>query len=193
MKGKVIVFAAPSGSGKTTIVNELVNKVDSLRFSISATTRPKRANEIENQHYYFLSTANFKKKIDQGELLEWEEVYQGTYYGTLKSEIERIYSEGNHAILDLDVKGAIALKEKLGENALSIFIKVPSLDVLKQRLLSRGTENEKAIAMRIQKAFEEIQYEHLFDKVVVNKNLPEAINEARLLVEKFIGFSLKKT
>lgn len=193
MKGKVIVFAAPSGSGKTTIVNELVNKIDSLRFSISATTRPKRANEIENQHYYFLSTANFKKKIDQGELLEWEEVYQGTYYGTLKSEIERIYSEGNHAILDLDVKGAIALKEKLGENALSIFIKVPSLDVLKQRLLSRGTENEKAIAMRIQKAFEEIQYEHLFDKVVVNKNLPEAINEARLLVEKFIGFSLKKT
>lgn len=186
MEGKAIIFSAPSGAGKTTIVHSLLDRIPSLRFSISATTRKKRPTEIDGRDYYFLSVDEFKSKQDTGELLEWEEVYTDTFYGTLKSEVERIWSEGNHVIFDVDVKGGKKLKQIFGDKALSIFVKVKSEDVLRDRLQNRNTESEEALNQRINKAAEEMKEEVHFDMAVLNENLDEAINEAEHIVKSFI-------
>lgn len=186
MEGKAIIFSAPSGAGKTTIVHSLLDRIPSLRFSISATTRSKRPTEINGRDYYFLSVEDFHSKQDSGELLEWEEVYNGTFYGTLKSEVERIWEDGNHVIFDVDVKGGKKLKKIFGEKALSIFVKVKNDAVLRERLQMRNTEDDETLNMRVSKAAEEMKEEIHFDKVVLNENLDVAINEAESLVKNFI-------
>ena len=187
MKGKAIIFSAPSGAGKTTIVHSLLDRISSLRFSVSATTRSKRPTEIDGRDYYFLSVDDFKARRESGDLLEWEEVYADTFYGTLKSEVERIWKEGNHVIFDVDVKGGVRLKKILGEKALSVFVKVPSTDVLKQRLLNRKTESEETLNMRVDKALIEMQEEKNFDQVVINDVLDVAIDQSERLVKEFIA------
>ncbi|WP_436515288.1 guanylate kinase [Ekhidna sp. To15] len=185
MEGKAIIFSAPSGAGKTTIVHSLLDRIPNLRFSISATTRPKRPTEIDGRDYYFLSLNDFISKKESEELLEWEEVYQDTFYGTLKSEVQRIWADGNHVIFDVDVKGGIRLKKILGDQAISIFVKVKSKDVLRDRLQMRNTESEEVLKMRISKASEEMKEEVHFDQVVLNEHLDEAINEAERIVKSF--------
>lgn len=186
MEGKAIIFSAPSGSGKTTIVHHLLQEIPTLSFSISATTRKKRPNEINGKDYYFLSTGEFRNKILHGELLEWEEVYTDTFYGTLKEEVERIWSDGMPVIFDVDVKGGINLKKALGAKALSIFVKVPNIKILGERLRSRSTEDEKSLKLRIDKATEEMKEETNFDKIVVNDDLDAAVRKAKELVVNFI-------
>ena len=187
MQGKAVIFSAPSGAGKTTIVHSLLDRIPSLRFSISATTRKMRATEIDGRDYYFLTIEDFVSKRESGELLEWEEVYAGTFYGTLKSEVERIWSEGNHVIFDVDVKGGKRLKEIFGAKALSIFIKVKGKEVLEERLKGRNTEDDKTLQTRVNKAVEEMKEEVRFDRVVLNEDLDLAIGEAEQLVKKFIS------
>jgi len=186
--GKVIIFSAPSGSGKTTIVKHLLTKNDNLGFSISASTRDKRGRiEVDGIDYYFLSPEEFKSKIDNHEFIEWEEVYQGNYYGTLKSEIERLWSEGKHVVFDVDVKGGLNLKEYFGDQALAIFVKVPSMEILMERLGLRDTETEDSISQRLFKARFEITFEDKFDQVLINKDLDQSLTEAQKLVDDFIN------
>lgn len=187
MEGKAIIFSAPSGAGKTTIVHSLLDRIPSLRFSISATTRAKRPTEIDGRDYYFLSLKDFKSKKESGDLLEWEEVYSDTFYGTLKSEVERIWSDGNHVIFDVDVKGGKRLNEIFGDKAISIFVKVKGEEVLRERLQMRNTESEEVLAMRVSKAAEEMKEEVYFDRVVLNENLDDAISEAESIVKSFIA------
>ena len=186
MQGKAVIFSAPSGAGKTTIVHSLLDRVPSLRFSISATTRKIRATEIHGRDYYFLALDDFISKRESGDLLEWEEVYEDTFYGTLKSEVERIWSEGNHVIFDVDVKGGKKLKEIFGNGSLSIFIKVKGKDVLEERLKKRNTESDETLKTRVEKAVEEMKEEIYFDHAVLNEDLDTAIDEAEKLVKKFI-------
>jgi guanylate kinase len=186
MPGKAIIFSAPSGSGKTTIVKHLLKNNTDLGFSISASTRDRRGRTEKNgQDYYFLSPLDFKKKIDNNEFVEWEEVYEGNFYGTLKSEIDRIWQEGKNVIFDVDVKGGIALKKYFGEKALSIFVKVPSIEVLKERLHDRGTETPETLSRRLFKAQFEMTFQDQFDVVLVNENLDKSLNEAQQLYEDF--------
>lgn len=186
MAGKAIIFSAPSGSGKTTIVKHLLKNNPDLGFSISASTRDKRGRKEENgKDYYFLSPQDFKKKIDEDAFIEWEEVYEGNFYGTLKSEIERIWKEGKNVIFDVDVKGGLNLKKYFGDKALSIFVKVPSLEVLKERLHDRGTETEEQLSRRLFKAEFEMTFQDKFDKVLVNKNLDKSLAEAQQLYDSF--------
>ena len=153
MGGKTIIFSAPSGSGKTTIVRHLLNKYPDLGFSISASTRDKRGRtEAHGKDYYFLSPEDFKKKIDDKEFIEWEEVYEGNFYGTLKSEIQRIWDQGKNVIFDVDVKGGLNLKKYFGDKSLAVFVKVPTLDILKERLKDRGTDTDESISRRLFKA-----------------------------------------
>ena len=167
-KGKLIVFSAPSGSGKTTIVKHLLQKQElNLEFSISATSREQRGSEINGKDYYFLSFKDFKNKIKNDEFLEWEEVYRDNFYGTLKTEVERIWSEGKHVIFDIDVSGGLRIKRKFPEETLAIFVKPPSIDELKRRLKKRKTESEDKINMRVAKASAELATSPLFDSVVV--------------------------
>ena len=187
MEGKAIIFSAPSGAGKTTIVHSLLDRLPHLRFSISATTRAKRPTEIDGRDYYFLSLEDFLEKKESHQLLEWEEVYKDTFYGTLKSEVERIWADGNHVIFDVDVKGGKRLKELLGKQALSVFVKVKGEEVLRERLKLRNTESEEVLNMRVSKAAEEMKEEIHFDEVVLNENLDSAIDEAELIVKKFIS------
>ena len=187
MEGKAIIFSAPSGAGKTTIVHSLLDRIPNLRFSISATTRSRRPTEIDGRDYYFLSLEDFKAKKETKELLEWEEVYQDTFYGTLKSEVERIWSEGNHVIFDVDVQGGKRLKKILGEKAISVFVKVKGEDVLRERLMMRNTESEAVLNERVNKAAEEMKEEIHFDQVVLNENLDEAIDKAEVIVKSFIA------
>ncbi len=187
MKGKAIIFSAPSGSGKTTIVRTLLTEIPSLSFSISATTRPKRPTEVDGRDYYFLSVSDFRNKILQDDLLEWEEVYAETFYGTLKSEVERIWNEGKHVIFDVDVKGGMNLKKSLGDQALSIFVKVSTVETLRERLVKRSTEDAETLEMRIKKAAAEMKEEVNFDQVILNEDLDVAIASAKQIVESFIS------
>lgn len=186
MDGKLIIFSAPSGSGKTTIVKHLLNKIPHLGFSVSATTRTMRNGEIHGKDYYFLTPEDFKKKIDSGEMIEWEEVYQGTYYGTLKTEIERQWAEGNQVLFDVDVKGGLNIKKAYGDKALAIFVKVPSIEVLEARLRSRGTDSEESIATRLQKVAFEMEFQNDFDVVLINDNLQNAQEKAVEVVQEFL-------
>jgi guanylate kinase len=186
MEGKAIIFSAPSGSGKTTIVRHLVEKNQDLGFSISASTRDKRGRtEAHGKDYYFLTPEEFKKKIDSNEFVEWEEVYEGNFYGTLKSEIDRIWKNGKNVIFDVDVKGGINLKNYFGDKALAIFVKVPSLDVLKERLNDRGTESEESLSRRLFKANFEMTFQDKFDKVLINKDLEHSLQQAQQLYDAF--------
>lgn len=185
-KGKVIIFSAPSGAGKTSIVQLLLQKKLNLSFSISACTRKKRDNEVDGVHYYFLTLDSFKSKIANSSFIEWEEVYKDQYYGTLKSEIERIWKNNNHVVFDVDVKGGIALKKYFGDNALSIFIEPPSIKELRNRLIHRGSEDTKSLNKRVDKSTLELSYRNDFDKVIVNDILKNACNKAEVLIKKFL-------
>lgn len=186
MEGKAIIFSAPSGSGKTTIVKHLVEKNPDLGFSISASTRDKRGRtEAHGKDYYFLTPEEFKKKIDGNEFVEWEEVYEGNFYGTLKSEIERVWNRGKNVIFDVDVKGGINLKNYFGDKALAIFVKVPSMEVLKERLHDRGTESEESLSRRLFKANFEMTFQDKFDKVLINENLEHSLQQAQQLYDAF--------
>ena len=186
MAGKAIIFSAPSGSGKTTIVKHLLANNPDLGFSISASTRDKRGRTEENgKDYYFLSPADFRKKIDSNEFVEWEEVYEGNFYGTLKSEIDRIWRERKNVIFDVDVKGGLNLKKYFGNKALAVFVKVPSLEVLKERLNDRGTETPESLSRRLFKAQFEMGFSDKFDVVLVNENLDKSLQEAQKLYDKF--------
>ena len=185
--GKAIIFSAPSGSGKTSLVKELMKQVPNLGFSISACTRDKRGrHEVHGRDYYFLSIDEFKNKIDQEEFVEWEEVYAGNFYGTLKEEVHRIWKEGKAVIFDVDVKGGLALKKYFGEQALAIFVKVPSLDVLESRLNDRGTETEESLSRRIYKAKFEMTFEAQFDVTVFNDDFTRSSADTVALVTDFL-------
>ena len=187
MLNKIIIITAPSGAGKTSITHYLLNKYsDKLAFSISAATRQPRGIEKSGVDYYFMSVEEFTNKIQHEEFIEWEMVYEGKYYGTLKSEIHRIWSEGKIPVLDIDVKGAIHVQQQFPETTLSIFIEAPSIDELKKRLISRGTESEESLNARINKAYYELSFKHSFDKVIVNRELQTACAEAEEIVTEFI-------
>jgi guanylate kinase len=187
MQGKIIIFSAPSGAGKTTIVKHLLNINPKLSFSISACTRDRRGRtETNGKDYYFMMPDEFRKKIENDEFVEWEEVYDGAFYGTLKSEIERIWSEGKHAILDVDVKGGLSIKNFYKDRALGIFVKPPSIEVLAQRLEARKTDSASSISSRVFKARFEMSFENKFDAVVVNDDLERAFAESEKLVNDFL-------
>lgn len=188
MAGKAIIFSAPSGSGKTTIVKHLLERNPDLGFSISASTRDKRGRTEQNgKDYYFLPPKEFKKKIDNNEFVEWEEVYEGNFYGTLKAEVERIWNEGKNVVFDVDVKGGLNLKKYFGEKGLAIFVKVSSVEVLKERLHDRGTESEESLSRRLFKAEFEMSFWDQFDVVLVNENLVKSLEEAQRLYDSFKG------
>ncbi|WP_298550261.1 guanylate kinase [uncultured Algibacter sp.] len=188
-QGKLIVFSAPSGSGKTTIVRHLLGKENlNLEFSISATSRAKRGEEEHGKDYYFLSAKEFKSKIKNDEFLEWEEVYRDNFYGTLKTEVERIWALGKNVIFDIDVSGGLRIKRKFPEETLAIFVKPPSIDELKIRLKKRKTESEDKINMRVAKASAELATAPLFDTIIVNDDLEKALQEANKKVGNFINY-----
>lgn len=184
--GKLIVITAPSGAGKTTIARHLLKNIPSLAFSVSATTRAKREEEMEGRDYFFISPQQFKEKIEQDEFVEWEEVYTGTFYGTLKSEMDRLWKERKVVLFDVDVRGAINLKKMFPENTLTLFIKPPSYEVLVQRLRKRATETHEKIEQRIAKATEELLLEPNFDVVIVNDELPNALYKSEQAVRNWI-------
>lgn len=186
--GKLLIFSAPSGSGKTTIVRYLLEKEElNLAFSVSATSRPKRGEEKQGEHYYFMSLSEFKAHIKNDDFLEWEEVYRDNFYGTLKSEVERLWAEGKNVIFDIDVAGGLRIKRKYPEVTLAVFVKPPSVDELKIRLKKRSTESDDKINMRIAKASVELATAPQFDKVIKNYELETALKEAYDLVAGFIG------
>ena len=185
--GKVIIFSAPSGAGKTTIVRSLLEKNPSLSFSISACSREPRPNEINGNDYFFIGVDGFRERIKKDDFLEWEEVYKDHYYGTLNSELKRIWSDSKTVVFDVDVKGGITIKNKLKEAALSVFVMPPSIEELEKRLRSRETETEEKIKQRISKAALEMSQSNAFDVVLENDNLEQAISKAAALVEKFIN------
>lgn len=185
-KGKLIIFSAPSGAGKTTIVKRLLQKDFNLEFSISATSRKARPNEIDGQDYYFLSPVEFEKKVEDKQFLEWEEVYMGTCYGTLKSEVERICNLGKNVIFDVDVVGGLNIKNFYGEEALAIFVQPPSVEELEKRLRFRSTETEEKIKVRLAKARQELSFANQFDAIVVNDQLEKAVKEAGNIVKRFL-------
>ncbi len=185
-QGKLIVLTAPSGAGKTTIKTNLLDRMDELSFSISATTRSIREGEVDGKDYYFYTPEEFKGKIGENAFVEWEEVYNDQYYGTLRSELDRIWSLGKHAVLDIDVQGALNIKETYPDNSFILFIKPPSLETLKKRLQLRDTESDASIAKRINKAVSELEFADSFDSYIINDDLDLAILEAKDLVSKFI-------
>ncbi|MDQ7947607.1 MAG: guanylate kinase [Pedobacter sp.] len=186
MQGKLIIFSAPSGAGKTTIVRHLLKKFPELSFSVSATTRDPRGSEKHHNDYYFISKEDFLHRVARQEFVEFEEVYSGTFYGTLRSEIERIWNAGKHVIFDIDVEGGLRLKRKYEADALAIFVQPPSLAVLKERLSGRGTDSEEKLQERFLKAEKELLYADKFDVILKNYDLNEACAEAERLVRAFL-------
>ncbi|MCR5363958.1 MAG: guanylate kinase [Bacteroidales bacterium] len=184
--GKVLVFSAPSGSGKSTIVNHILGLHPEIEFSVSATSRPPRGQEQDGVEYYFLSVEEFRRRIEADQFVEYEQVYEGRYYGTLKSEVERIWAKGHVIIFDVDVKGGVNLKKYFGDKALSVFIQAPSVEELKRRLIARNTDTPEAIAERVAKAAEEMTYAPKFDVVLINDNLDKAYAEAEKMVDDFL-------
>ena len=187
-KGKLIIFSAPSGSGKTTIVRHLLKTFpNQIEFSISATSRPKRGVEENGKDYHYLTVEEFKQKIDNQEFLEWEEVYADTHYGTLRSEVDRIWAKGKHVIFDIDVEGGLNLKKIFGEIALAVFVMPPSIKILEERLNTRSTDSTESIARRVAKAEKEIKTADLFDTFILNEVLEEAFAKAEKIVGDFIS------
>lgn len=186
-EGKVIILVAPSGSGKTTMARRLFKDFNNLKFSVSATTRPPREGEINEKHYYFLSEKDFDQKIQNGDFLEWEEFYGGKKYGTLRSEVDKKLKSGYFVLLDIEVKGAVNIKQIYGDQALSLFIRPPSLQVLKQRLQDRGTETNETITLRLDRAKEELTYADRFDQVIINDDLETAYSEVKNAVAEFMN------
>ncbi len=184
--GKLIIFSAPSGSGKTTIVQHLLQHNSQLAFSISCTTREKRTHEINGKDYYFISLEEFKEKIQQYQFVEYEEVYKNSFYGTLKSELERIWKGGKHVVFDIDVIGGLNIKKQFGDQALAIFVQPPSVEELRQRLENRSTETPEKIAMRINKAEREMTFAKDFDEILINDDLEKAKKKAEKIVKNFI-------
>lgn len=185
-EGKAIIVSAPSGAGKTTLVHHLLSLPLNLAFSVSACSRKKRDNEQEGKDYYFLSVSEFRKKIDEEAFVEWEEVYKDHFYGTLKSETDRIWQQEKHVIFDVDVVGGLNLKKAFGDRALSIFVQPPSVDVLEQRLRQRSSESEEMLAQRVQKSWQELEHAPNFDVVILNDQLDQARNEIEKVVSKFL-------
>lgn len=185
--GKVIIFAAPSGSGKTTLVKYLLERISGLDFSVSATTRDKRPHERDGVDYHFLTPLAFKERVKNHEFVEWEEVYTDLCYGTLISEIEQSWDEGNAILFDVDVKGALSLKEEFADGAITVFVRPPSLASLEQRLRNRGTETEASLEKRLSKASQEMEYEKHFDTVIVNDDLATAKAESEKVVRDFLS------
>lgn len=188
MAGKLVIFSAPSGSGKSTIINYLLTQNLNLHFSISATSRSPRGNEKDGVEYYFLTPEQFKAKINEGEFLEYEEVYTDKFYGTLKSEVERILNEGNNVVFDVDVVGGCNIKNHYGDKALSIFIQPPSIEALRDRLVGRGTDSMDVIENRLTKASFEMSFASKFDKVIINDNLENAKTETLQVIKAFLDY-----
>lgn len=186
-KGKCIIFSAPSGAGKTTIVRHLLSKESGLAFSVSACSREPRGNEVDGKDYHFLGIEGFKSKIAEDAFVEWEEVYENNFYGTLKSEIDRIWSDGKAVVFDVDVVGGLNLKKQFGSQALAVFVQPPSIEELENRLRSRSTESEEKIQLRMSKAREELAHAVGFDVVLHNVHLDEACAEAETLVSNFLS------
>lgn len=186
MEGKLVIFSAPSGAGKTTIVNYLLSRDLNLEFSVSACSRQRRKGEEDGIDYYFITVEEFKKKIKNNEFVEWEEVYKDNFYGTLRSEIERIWAKGRHVIFDVDVIGGLALKKKFGKKALAVFVMPPSIESLEARLRQRETETPESIARRMGKAEQELKTADQFDKILLNTDLQAAFIEAEKIVKEFL-------
>lgn len=186
MNGKVLIFSAPSGSGKSTIVNHLLPLHHEMEFSVSATSRPPRGEEQDGVEYYFLTVEDFRARIEADEFVEYEQVYEGRFYGTLKSEVERIWAKGHVIIFDVDVKGGVSLKKYFGDSALSVFIQAPSVEELRRRLIARATDSMEAIEERVAKAAEEMTYAPQFDKILINDNLDDAFARAEEMVDEFL-------
>ncbi len=193
MKGKIIILSAPSGTGKSTIINRLI-KDDGLRlgFSISATSRAPRGAEIDGKDYFFLTDEEFQRRVEAGDFVEWEEVYAGTRYGTLESEVERVTGSGHNLIMDVDVKGALSIKKRFGEEALSIFVMPPDIATLEQRLCARATDSPETIARRLAKAEYEMGFAERFDTVVVNDELEKAVKDVDSHIRIFCGLKDKE-
>lgn len=187
MKRKTVIFSAPSGSGKSTIVHHILDLHPEMEFSVSATSRAPRGTEQDGIDYHFIPPEEFRRRIEAGEFVEYEEVYRDRFYGTLKSEVERIWNAGHVIIFDVDVKGGVNLKKYFGDAALSVFIKAPSVEVLRERLIGRATDSPEAIAERVAKATEELTYEDRFDYVLVNDDLATAYAEAERVVDEFLS------
>lgn len=183
---KALLFSAPSGSGKTTIIRELLKRFDCFEFAISATSRQPRAGEQDGVDYYYLTPDLFRQRVANGDFLEWEEVYTDMLYGTLKSEIDRIWNNGHTIIFDVDVKGGMNIKRYFGDDALAIFVMPPSIDVLRQRLQGRGTESEESIKKRLARAQAELELAPQFDLTIINDDLPTAVAQAQAAIEHFI-------
>lgn len=183
---KHFLFCGPSGSGKTSIVQHLLTKFDFMQFSISATTRPRRANETDGKDYYFMSIENFRKHIDRNDFVEWEQVYEGRYYGTLKSEVERIEALNCSVVFDVDVEGGLKIKKHFGKNLLAVFIRPPSVEDLRQRLTARNTETTESLEIRLNKSIKELSYQDRFDNVIINGELNQSCKEAEALVSAFL-------
>ena len=186
-KGRIVIFSAPSGAGKTTIVHEVLRRLSCLEFSVSATTRPKREHEINGRDYYFLSEEKFRHYVQKGSFLEWEEVYPGRFYGTFFTEVDRIISHGNSAVFDVDVKGGLNIKRHYQGEALAIFIMPPSPEALRERLEKRGTEDQTEIDKRMARVMEELDRAPEFDRMVYNEDLETAIQETTQLIRDFLN------
>lgn len=187
MSGKLIIFSAPSGAGKTTLVKKLLNSDLKLEFSISACSRPKRSNEIDGKDYYFLDVEDFKRKIENKEFLEWEEVYKDQFYGSLRTELDRIWAKGNHAIFDVDVVGGLNIKKEFADRALAVFVMPPSMKVLEERLIGRSTESEESLKKRLDKAENELAFANQFDVQIINHDKDAASVEARIIILEFLN------
>jgi len=187
MEGKLVIISAPSGAGKSTLIDNLLKRGVNLEFSVSATTRKPRGEEVNGREYYFMTEEEFSKRVDNGDFIEWEEVYANHMYGTLKTELHRIWKTGNHVLFDIDVKGAMNLKNIFGARAISIFIMPPSIAELERRLIGRGTDNADKIKMRVEKVVEEMNLADRFDEIIVNKDLDEACEKLYQVVTNFLS------